>query len=864
MIERKTSVGGVYAVIGEMQDATSYLDSGLVGGTTYYYRVKAHNYGGDSGYSAEASATTPSSGIELPLADLELWLKADAGIVYAGTNAAVRFWLDQSGKGHNASASATAAQPKWIADVLEGKPVLRFDGTSDSFALPNVFTSLSEAEVFVVLKAVTNAPSGSRGLWKFGAATTASYYPHSTRAIYDAFGRTDNQNTGEPAQRIDFFHLYNVSSVSGEWTARLNGKLHYQDANTSVGFTTSPSIGQGGSAYFAGDMAEVMLFNRVLSAEEREAVGSYLNQRYRWIDAPEVPAGLEAAAISTNQVSLTWTNLLGTATTAFIIERKTGEGGTYAVVAEPRDATSYLDGGLAEVTTYYYRIKARNYGGESGYSGEVSVTALSTGTELPFGDLQLWLKADGGVVFNAAGDRTSFWLDGSGQGNHATATSSGLQSLWVDQALNGRPVLRFDAGDYFNLPDFMTTLTEAEVFVVLKAATNNPAGNHALWRLGNSGFASYYPQSTGYIADDFGSTASKDQGTPLQDIGQYHLYSVSSVHGFWQSWINGMAHFATDANGIAFPTAPRLGYGGTLYGWTFDGDLAEILLFNRSLSAEEHDTVGIYLNEKYAFVSAAAPVPGGFLANAITPQQIDLSWTNAVVTNGLLFTVERKTGSGGAYVPIGTVRDDHTYADFGVVPGTNYYYRVKSWSYTGESDYSAEISPPSGTITLPGANSILASGTNVVVQVTTADLDGAVASVEYRVNEQWVATNSASPFSATLPNLERGVSVILAKIIDDQGNSAYAAAVGVIVPPDTDGETASMILPNSSPAPDRSMQIPTGTESTMPRMLFRSIPPAPPCRRVIPKTRRRWRSRSTSRSTPRFSLSPCLCSQNHE
>src|SRR5581483_2217091 len=40
-------------------NVTSYQSTGLSGGTTYYYRVRATDAGGDSGYSNQASATTP-------------------------------------------------------------------------------------------------------------------------------------------------------------------------------------------------------------------------------------------------------------------------------------------------------------------------------------------------------------------------------------------------------------------------------------------------------------------------------------------------------------------------------------------------------------------------------------------------------------------------------------------------------------------------------------------------------------------------------------------------------------------------------------------------------------------------------------
>lgn len=61
-IERKIGASGTYSQIATVgANVTSYSNTGLSAGTTYYYRVRAYNSYGDSAYSNEASATTSSS-----------------------------------------------------------------------------------------------------------------------------------------------------------------------------------------------------------------------------------------------------------------------------------------------------------------------------------------------------------------------------------------------------------------------------------------------------------------------------------------------------------------------------------------------------------------------------------------------------------------------------------------------------------------------------------------------------------------------------------------------------------------------------------------------------------------------------------
>ena len=62
-IQRKTGPGGTYSQIATVDlDVTTYLDTGLYGATTYYYRVCAYGNSGNCSCSNEASDTTFSSG----------------------------------------------------------------------------------------------------------------------------------------------------------------------------------------------------------------------------------------------------------------------------------------------------------------------------------------------------------------------------------------------------------------------------------------------------------------------------------------------------------------------------------------------------------------------------------------------------------------------------------------------------------------------------------------------------------------------------------------------------------------------------------------------------------------------------------
>jgi hypothetical protein len=90
--------------------------------------------------------------------------------------------------------------------------------------------------------------------------------------------------------------------------------------------------------------------------------------------APSAPGGLAATAISTSRIDVAWSAATGTVT-EYRLERKTGQAGSYAVVATlGSTALGHEDTGLSAGTTYVYRVRACNEAACSPYSAEAAAT----------------------------------------------------------------------------------------------------------------------------------------------------------------------------------------------------------------------------------------------------------------------------------------------------------------------------------------------------------------------------------------------------------------------------------------------------------------------------------------------------------
>jgi len=89
--------------------------------------------------------------------------------------------------------------------------------------------------------------------------------------------------------------------------------------------------------------------------------------------SPAAPGNLMATAVSSSQINLSWADNSNNET-GFMIERCAA---TCSYISIGSNVTSYNDTGLTEKTTYTYRVKASNSGGDSAYSNSATATTLA-------------------------------------------------------------------------------------------------------------------------------------------------------------------------------------------------------------------------------------------------------------------------------------------------------------------------------------------------------------------------------------------------------------------------------------------------------------------------------------------------------
>ena len=204
------------------------------------------------------------------------------------------------------------------------------------------------------------------------------------------------------------------------------------------------------------------------------------------------------------------------------------------------------------------------------------------------GGLSLWLKADAIAGLND-GDPVDTWSDSSGNGNHATQGGAN-RPTYKTSVVNGEPVVRFDGtNNYLDIPSM--SLQPATVFVVVKydlPAVNAPfLGNDA-----NSAYFGYYSNIIYYYSTIASiSVANPTPGTFQVITGHAQPFgSNSSIRIDGASVVQGSRNWGASA----------FLFVGRRNAERFDGDIAEVLIYNNNLSSPDVDTVEGYLGDKYS------------------------------------------------------------------------------------------------------------------------------------------------------------------------------------------------------------------------------------------------------------------------
>ncbi|MGB3182322.1 MAG: T9SS type A sorting domain-containing protein [Cyclobacteriaceae bacterium] len=217
----------------------------------------------------------------------------------------------------------------------------------------------------------------------------------------------------------------------------------------------------------------------------------------------------------------------------------------------------------------------------------------------------LWLDAS--WLGLSDGDAVQTWTDRSNNGNDAVQSTASRRPAYVDNMLNGLPVIRFDNTGSQDCMPFDGSLIANTDYTVIIVAARRSTGGRKLW-MGGSGNGSNLNLHAGWnntnfmshhYSNDFNSAMTS--GAPGTTQGTFGIF----VHDLGSTLPTAQRKIYQNGTQLASRNSgdQLTAYDGAAlaraFGIYYDVDIAEMILFSDHLTQAQRTLIDNYLSAKY-------------------------------------------------------------------------------------------------------------------------------------------------------------------------------------------------------------------------------------------------------------------------
>ncbi|MBX9670816.1 MAG: chitobiase/beta-hexosaminidase C-terminal domain-containing protein, partial [Candidatus Obscuribacterales bacterium] len=454
--------------------STLYAGSFTVNQTTTIKAIAIKSNWTNSSVTMANIVIDPNSGgVVNP--NLIAWLRSD-NFSSTANGAAIDSWQDVSGANNNATQITAGSRPTVLKPAVNGLPAVSFNGSSNWLQFPDGFSDFSQGmSLFVVVKPTTST-AGKRFL-DIGNSTSKNnvlfYQQSGTDFQLAVLNGTSPTTLNGSGMNSNFQLLEAIHNGTNTATLYRNGAQVAQSSMNAINNVTRNANFLGKSQtgdYFAGQIAEVIFYNKAVDSTQRLLVEGYLNSKYA-LAPPVDPIISPTAGVLPSTQLISISSVPG----ATILYSTNG--------TDPPTQTYTQPFTLSSSATV--RAKATTGGGSSSVVSKY-IQIDNNVRNLPLTDpssLVLWLKADNAnsITKNGSND-VSAWNDVSGSNNHATQSTGASQPNYVSSAVNGLPAITFNGtSDWLQLPSGMADFTNGmSIFLVVNPTRGSPSDDRFL------------------------------------------------------------------------------------------------------------------------------------------------------------------------------------------------------------------------------------------------------------------------------------------------------------------------------------------------------------------------------------------------
>ncbi len=710
-IFRSTTAGSGFALIGKTNaDIVNYTDSLLLANTTYYYIVRPINLTGAASASIAVTVTTKKD-IIAPTTPNNL-------IVTGTTRTSISLSWDPS-----------------TDDVGVYKYDIYIDGakayiTSNTTITLSNLTSFQTFGVYVIARDLTGNQSPKSNQV---SATTAlnglnyKYYQGSWSVLPD-FNALTPVKTGLSAN-VDI----SVSPTNTQWGILWEGIIKIP---VSGSYTFETSSDDGSKLYIGSysNSATALVNNDGLHGTQsatgtitlnagtypiaitffQQGGGQAMNVYWQSTAAgitrqlipntafgdsiaiatsslPVKPSNLNVISTTYNSSSLTW-NANSTNDVGFEVSRSTSLLGAYVVIGTTvPNATSFVDSlALSPATKYWYKIRAINKYGQSGY-----VSTL-----------------DGQWGFN------NDFNDGSG--NNRNLTGTGTPTFSTDKKEGALSVSLNGSNQYLNLPFAINGVLPANSYDSRSVAlwikpttsmTDLASTNKVIYDFGGADNGMSLKFDKGLLLAGIASNNVRANITTTSIVsnvnwvtsGWNHIcvvYNVNQLQLFLNAKLIGTAALSFNSVGVTTNGSRIGGTNGTnafnSASANYGGLIDDIVILREPVSATG---IAAIMNQSYTSdttlaLPAIPAAPTNLAPTSTTPGSISLSFNDNSTTE-TSFQVFRSVANANNFRILQTITGGDgatkSFIDSNLFANSNYYYKVRAVGVGGLSDFTGNL-----------------------------------------------------------------------------------------------------------------------------------------------------------------------------
>lgn len=661
--------------------------------------------------------------------------------------------FDSAGNTSSLSNSVTAATPAAAVSLVRGimptsgttlyDPAFTTDGSPDAVQVAGAGSGPQWIQFDLGVSYVLNGAK----LW---------HYPGDNRTYHDVIVQVSN--TADFSSGVSTVYNNDRDNTTG---LGAGADAEYPESASGMPISFSPV-----SARYVRLWVNGSTVNQWNHYSEVEVYGNSAD-----ITPPTVPANLTAKAASSSQINLSWTASTDASGVAGYRIYRNGGSTPIATAA----STTYQDTNLSAGTTYSYRVAAVD---ASGNQSGLSSTASATTNSVITGDTQAPSVPSGlaasalsqsqlSLKWNASTDNVGVagyrvFRNGDSTPIATVTTASYQDDDLAAETVYSYSVAAYDAaGNASAQSAAVSTMTPAAPPSLIKG--KQPTSGTALYSpaystdgLLDAALVTGAGSGTQWVQYDLGQTYDVNGVKIWHYTGDDRSYrdvivQVSNSADFTTAVTTVFNNDTDNSSGLGAGTQKE--YSETAAGKhiPFNTVKARYVRFwvnGSSMNTWNHyEEVEIY-GTGGGTDSTPPAAPTGLTAASVSTNQINLSW-NAATDN--VAVAGYRIYRNGSNTPVATVSGT-TYQDTGLTASTTYTYTVAAFDAAGNA--SAQSSPVPATtqtaaqlsvsLTSPAANSTLAKGTNVLLQVAVG---GTPANVVYRLDGAVIGTAGAAPWS---------------------------------------------------------------------------------------------------------------------